>query len=55
VLKNENLSPFSKRGSKRKTYATHIEWGPIRKLGQVDSDVQQLDFWQRMSQDVAIN
>jgi hypothetical protein len=59
TLRNEKLSPFSKRRptgkNKPRVHGTEIEWGPIQKLGHVDSDVQQLDFWLRMSEDVEID
>lgn len=56
TLRNEGLSPFSNRAptgkNKPRNHETDIEWWPIQRLGEPASDIQQLDFWRKMSHDV---
>lgn len=55
-LHNEGISPFSNRVPTGKNvprgYAINIEWGPIEKVGDVASDIQQAAFWSTVSHDV---
>jgi hypothetical protein len=55
-LRNESISPFSNRAPTGKNvpreHAEHIEWGPIEKVGDVASDIQQAGFWSKVSYDV---
>jgi hypothetical protein len=58
TLRNENLSPFSNRphAGKKKVldHGTVMEWWPIQRVDHVNSNVQQLDFWRWMSDDVSL-
>jgi|SRR5882762_874414 hypothetical protein len=58
-LRREGVSPVSESKVRRKgknkaprEYTTDIAWRPIRKIGQLASDVEQLVFWNLMSGDL---
>lgn len=57
TLHNEDLSPFvSRRAPTGKNipreHNTLVEWGPVRKIGDAASDIEQQAFWQKMAHDV---
>jgi len=51
-----DISPFSNRVPTGKNvsreHAELIEWGPIEKVGEIASDIQQAAFWTKVSHDV---
>ena len=55
-LRNEGISPFSNRAPTGKNlprkHVELVEWGPIEKIGDVPSDMQETVFWRNVCQDV---
>lgn len=53
---NEDLSPFvSRRAPTGKNvpreHGTLVKWGPIQKIGDTASDIEQQASWQKMAHD----
>ena len=51
TLHNEDLSPFVSRRAPtgknvRREHGTLVEWGPVQKIGDAASDIEQQAFWQ---------